>query len=233
MIQLICLANSWKHGERCIAGIDQRTGQWIRPVTNLDDGRVPRDTRMIGGAEPALLDILSIPLAETGPHDDFERENRSILPGRWRRLGRARPAGVRRYCDDGAQILHNPALCVSATYLRALPPEERQTLQLVETVAFSARPKGRRHWGGNSWEGTLVTRAGQRLTASITDPVFVERLDIGHRPANGCLVTVSLGLPFPPGADSCWKLIAAVIELDGRPDISAPLTAEELADVPF
>ncbi|HEX5505363.1 MAG TPA: hypothetical protein VFW96_22285, partial [Thermomicrobiales bacterium] len=99
MTQIICLANSWKHGERCIAGIDQRTGRWIRPVTDLDDGRVPRDTRFIGGAEPALLDIVLIPLADSGPHDDFERENRSILPGRWRRLGRVRPADVCRYCD--------------------------------------------------------------------------------------------------------------------------------------
>ena len=64
MATLICLANSWKYGERCIAGIDIHTGQWVRPVCDrFPDGQVPADIRLIDGDEPALLDILSIPLA--------------------------------------------------------------------------------------------------------------------------------------------------------------------------
>jgi hypothetical protein len=31
MVKIICLANSWKHGERCIAGINPDTKKWIRP----------------------------------------------------------------------------------------------------------------------------------------------------------------------------------------------------------
>ncbi|EDZ93159.1 hypothetical protein AmaxDRAFT_4043, partial [Limnospira maxima CS-328] len=41
MSKLICLANSRKNNDRCIAGIEISTGKWVRPVTRLDDGRIP------------------------------------------------------------------------------------------------------------------------------------------------------------------------------------------------
>lgn len=51
-IRIICLANSFKHTERCIAGIDLETGKCVRPVSDLDDGRVPKKVRLIDGKEP-------------------------------------------------------------------------------------------------------------------------------------------------------------------------------------
>lgn len=48
MTQIICLANSWKRGDRCIAGINLLKAQWIRPVSSLPDGRVPKEMRLIG-----------------------------------------------------------------------------------------------------------------------------------------------------------------------------------------
>ena len=50
--RIICLANSFKHTERCIAGIDLVTGKCVRPVSDLDDGRVPQKIRLIDGKEP-------------------------------------------------------------------------------------------------------------------------------------------------------------------------------------
>ncbi|WP_375233212.1 dual OB domain-containing protein [Pseudomonas syringae] len=35
-LDMVCLANSWKHGGRCIAGKiygGDRSGEWIRPVS--------------------------------------------------------------------------------------------------------------------------------------------------------------------------------------------------------
>ena len=34
--KIICLANFWKHGERCIAGINLNTKKWISPVSSLN-----------------------------------------------------------------------------------------------------------------------------------------------------------------------------------------------------
>ena len=68
--KIVCLANSWKLNERCIAGIDISSGNWVRPVCDSlypEDGRVPRSVRLISDKEPKVLDILEIPLADTGP----------------------------------------------------------------------------------------------------------------------------------------------------------------------
>ncbi|HEY9637522.1 MAG TPA: hypothetical protein V6D14_29265 [Coleofasciculaceae cyanobacterium] len=220
MTQIICLANSWKLEERCIAGINANTGQWIRPVCSLypKDGRVPASVRLIEGREPALLDILEIPLEEDGADFGFESENLTIAAGKWQRVGQVQPTDVLQYCGNYPQILHNSSKYVTVPYLKSLPFQGRRTLQLVYATKLSVESMARTK-GGMSWKGTLVTVTGQRLVnATITDPVFVERLESGYRPQNPCLVTVSLSMPHRPsneweGDDPCWKLIAGVIEL--------------------
>lgn len=213
-VTIVCLANSWKHGDRCIAGLDPNTGEWIRPVSHLNDGRVPKQMRLIDGEEPQLLDLLKIPLADDGPDFGFEKENRSILPGKWRRLGRVNPLDAMQYCEPAKAkyILHNSRKYVPITYMRSLPVEQRRTLELIFVPKFSVSVFG------SQWKGTIVNVAGAQLSnLNITDPVLVERLARGYRPANPCLVTVSLGMPWRPpnweGDDPCWKLIAGVVEL--------------------
>ncbi|WP_420889792.1 dual OB domain-containing protein [Fischerella thermalis] len=65
------------HGDRCIAGIEISTGKWIRPVTNLEFGQVPKEMCLVDGEEPKLLDILEIPLIDTC--FGYELENRLYL----------------------------------------------------------------------------------------------------------------------------------------------------------
>lgn len=173
MTQIICLANSWKLGDRCIAGIDPATGKWIRPVSNLPDGRVPKGVRLIEGKEPALLDILEIPLANTGPDFGFECENRSILPGAWRRVSRASLTDIARNYNHERYICHNSLKYVTVPYLQSLPFDQRLTLQLVHVVEILVRLTGQRAEGGNKWEGSFVRENGRRLNARITDPMFV------------------------------------------------------------
>jgi hypothetical protein len=212
MTQLICLANSWKYDERCIAGIDMDSGAWIRPICAWypQDGRVPSDIRQIDGQEPALLDILDLPLASEGLEFGFEWENRTILPGSWRRVGQANATDLLSYCVPHAHILHNEGRSVEVPYLRSLPFAERRTLQLVYAVelSFSSKPR----WNGEQkWRGSLRTDQGQILQdASITDPVLVERLNAGQFPQNPCLVVISLSMPFDPSTGKsnddapCW-----------------------------
>lgn len=218
MTQIICLANSWKRGDRCIAGINSLKGQWIRPVSSLPDGRIPKEMRLINRREPALLEILEIPLAKTGPDFDFECENLSVLPGNWRKVGQVSPGYLSKYCSQEEYILHNDQRSVTVNFMQSLPVEQRRTLQLVKAVEFLVRSRGQRFEGGEKWEGSIVITNGQCLTATITDPVFTRRLELGYHPKNPCLVTVSLSMPWRPvdweGDDPCWKLIAGVVELE-------------------
>lgn len=235
LTRMICLANSWKRGERCIAGITTIGGQWIRAVSDLPDGQVPKEMRLIGGTEPALLDILTIPLAKTGPDFGFESENRSILPGKWQRVGHISPAFLLKYCSNEEYILHNDLRYVEVPFMQSLPVAQRRTLQLVKVMEFSVRPLGVKYEGSQKWEGSIVTEKGQRLTTSITDPVFVRKLDLGYRPKNPCLVTVSLSMPWRPadweGEDPCWKLIAGVVELPEEQNSNKDIESDD--DLPF
>ena len=217
MTRIICLANSWKRGERCIAGINELQGKWVRPISDLPDGQIPKEMRQINRLEPALLDVLDIPLAKTGPDFGFESENLSILPGKWRQVGKVPPAYLLKYCQSQEYILHNDLRYVTVEYMQSLPMCDRLTLQLVKAVRFTVKKLIQRFEGGNKWEGSIVTKYNQRLTATITDPVFIRKLELGYRPQKTCLVTVSLSMPWRPydweGDDPCWKLIAGVVEL--------------------
>jgi len=217
MTQIICLANSFKHKERCIAGINPQTGKWIRPVCDRypEDGRVPSDIRLIQGKEPQLLDLLEIPLKNDGPDFGFKSENLTIAPGQWKIIKKVKPTEIIQYCDNYSNILHNRNKYVEVPLLRSLPFQQRRTLQLVYTSKLLLEQKD-----GTKWKGSLMTNTGQILLndASITDPQFLNKLDNGYSPQNPCLVTVSLSMPYRPsnweGGDPCpcWKLIAGVIE---------------------
>jgi hypothetical protein len=211
MTQIICLANSIKRQERCIAGINPETGMWIRPIYKNypDNGRVPRKIRLIDGEEPVLLDILDIPLENSGLDFGFESENRNIAQGLWKKVGKASPQDVLEFASKNSLILHNSNRNVTVPYLQSLPFQKRITLQLVhvDKLLISKNP-----W--DKWIGNLVIDKHCILeNIKITDPILLKKLESGYQVTGSCLVTMSLSMPFPKESDPCWKLIAGVVEL--------------------
>ncbi len=209
MAKIICLANSLKHRDRCIAGIDVSTGKWIRPVSNLDDGRVSRDVCLVNGEEPKLLDILEIPLADSSP--GYECENRLILPGQWKLEGKASASDLVAYCES--EILYKQwTNSVPFSFLQELAPENRRTLQLIRIPKINLR----KYNDTGKWEASFPVTNLQSTKAKITDLAFIERLNNGTDISQECLITISLAQPWrksPSEELACWKLIAAVIEL--------------------
>ena len=218
MTRMVVLANSWKHHDWCLAGINLDTGNWVRPVTDLDDGRVPKTSMKLGGYFPALLDVLEIPLDSTGPDFGFESENRTILPGRWHQQGKMTPKEVEKYAKRTYYVLHNRRKYVTPGELQQKPFEKRVTLQLVRVNSFTVCDARKKPTDRHSWKG-VISSGGREIEVGITDPVFFERLNRGHKPSPSYLLTMSLGMPYkPPDWDeddepACWKLISGVIEL--------------------
>ena len=216
--QIICLENSWKETERCISGIDIKTGKWVRPVCDnlyLEDGRVSREIRLVEGREPELLDILEIPLANIGKDFGFQSENLSISSGKWKLLGKASPNDLLAHYKDFPYILHNSLKYVSPSEIKALPAEQRHTVQMVQPKKFSVFSSGN---SNRKWKGSIELANGQvSENMTITDPVFINKLDEGYLPNENCLVVVSLNTPWAAqdwkGEKRCWKLIASVIDL--------------------
>lgn len=212
MTIIICLANSYKHGGRCIAGIDLDTGAWIRPVPNTPEQAITPNMRLINGNEPRILDIIDIPLENYGPDNGCQRENRLMLPGRWKKVGQVAARDVLRYCEDDSLVLHNHDNNVAPEFFTQIPKSQWQSLQLVHnsSVAFVRNP-----WG--KWRVHLRDAARVCLDLKVTDPIVLERLRNAESISTDCILTVSLATPWKPKDSDerklCYKMVAGVVEL--------------------
>ena len=94
----ICLANSKKFGERCIAGIEvKKTGtayqpiekegkpKWLRPISRYQHGAVGED--LVGGIN--LMDIIEIDVEEFCP-SGYQSENATFKPASIKKVGKIR-----------------------------------------------------------------------------------------------------------------------------------------------
>ncbi len=211
MVEIICFANSLKLGGRCIAGINSFTGEWVRPISRLDDGRIPSNLSIVDGEPIQPLDIIDIPLFDQGK--GYECENRFISSKIWRRLGKAEPEDIAQYCEE--EILHSEyddwLNAVPYSYLMDLPFKQRRTLQLVEAQDF-------RVWCNSygKWKGAIPLSNEDNLVANVTDPALCNKLSNGYSLSARCLVVLSLGQPWKKpdsgGELLCYRLIAGVIE---------------------
>ena len=221
--RIVCLANSRKEGDRCIAGIellvDGRPSGWVRPVSDREDEAVNEAERQYeDGSEPRVLDVVDVPVREARPKG-YQQENWLLDPERrWRKVRRIAPNQLRRLVDQTGTLWidgyhthhgHNDRLPLDrATALRnSLRLIEVSDLELdvfaprVESGDFRRRIKGQFTHGGESY----------RLW--VTDP-FYEEIYLNrpndHYALGACFLTVSLGEPYQGYA---YKLIAAIIEL--------------------
>ena len=216
MAEIICLANSRKHGNLCIAGLDRASRRLIRPVSTLPDGGLTAEMQRVSGQTPCLLDILEVPLAGTGPDYGFQPENRLLVPGRWQRSGRAEPGDLAGFCEPGPVVLHNSAASVAWKFLHDLPRPQWKSLQLirVDAVEFYHMPA---RWGGEKFRARFSCHGSPPYDLAVTDMAMETRIRNGSPPRCPCILLVSLGWPYP-GDDPnplCYKLVAGVIELPG------------------
>jgi hypothetical protein len=215
MAKIICLANSYKGGgERCIAGIEPDTGNWIRPVSDIKDGAITPNMRLINGREPQALDIIEIPLENSGPDEGCQPENRLLKPGKWTKVGRITPQDLLEYCEDDTVILHNHQEYVLPEFFTTLPKNKWRSLQLVQkqNVKFvhdSLDPK--------KWRVLFQNGMGHTLNLKLTDPLISSRLRNNEKISNICILTVSLATPWSPQGSNqperCYKMVAGVVEL--------------------
>jgi hypothetical protein len=217
MTEIICLANSFKNKNRCIAGINFGTGEWIRPVTNAEDGHVPTNLTVVSGEPVEILDRIDIPISQE-KGNGHESENRLILSGSWTRNGKAKPSDLLRYRETN--LLHyqheNWLRAIPYSYLKSLPRHMRRTLQLMQTDDLKCFKTQYGKWIGS------ITIVGSDITLvpRITDPEMCKLLDCGHRISSSCIVILSLGQPWKrPDSDDeliCYRLIVGIIELSGN-----------------
>lgn len=208
MAEIIILANSVKPGGHCMAGIDNQSGEWIRPISRKNRA-IP--SSVAGKIE--LLDVVEIPLASDRPRDRYQRENRFVESWDWKVSGNVSSRDILRYCEDNTIILHSHNDSVAPEVLEALPFEQWKSLQLVRAdVGFE-----RDSWNRNRWRASFNDVSGNVLYLKVDYPEIVARLNNNEEIGSDCILTISLAGPWaPPGGsqpERCYKLVAGVIEL--------------------
>jgi hypothetical protein len=196
-----------------------KSGTWIRPVSARENGELSEeDRRFENGKDPALFDVVEIPMIEPRPHG-YQTENHLIDERLyWTNKGRATLDDVRKAVEaikgplwdnsspSSYNGIHDRIADENAAKLKgSLKLVEVTDLVIevgVEGAAFGrGKRKVRGHFSLDSVQYKLV----------VTDPVIERRYFDG---ADGtfkigpAILCISLGEPYDGFA---YKLIAAVI----------------------
>ena len=215
--RILCLANSRKGGDRCVAGREilagGRPGPWVRPVSSRPNDAVSEQERQYrNGSEPRVLDVVDVPVIKASPQE-YQRENWLLDPERrWERIHRVAHADLARFAD-----LEEP-LWIDG-YNSANGLNDRIPLSLTEPLDSSLRLiKVDRlelsvflYYSRRRMQGRF-RHAHTNYSLWITDPVYEQRYtDDGDYAIGESYLTVSLGGPYEGYS---YKFIAAVMELD-------------------
>ena len=210
MAKIVCLANSYKEGGRCIAGIDLDTSKWIRLVSSEPGGKLP--THKVSSIN--ILDVIEISVAGDVSDEGCQSENQLWRDIKWKKIDRMKSEDLLDYCEDDRVILHNSEKSIPIEYFSTIPRERWKSLQLVRqtniTFKYKDWPEGRKY------KARLWLSDAKPLDLSITDPNILQKLKRDEKISKNCIITVSLATPWKKDDDTsarCYKVVAGVIEL--------------------
>ena len=221
--RFVCLANSWKSKERCVAGRELLNGKamsWMRPVI-ARTGSVDKRSRLYADeSEPQLGDVIQLSVRKREGRFDHQRENWIVSPKtRWQRVGRFNWSQLKSLAEGTEPLFASAAVAGDRHGHNNRIPEEdarRLTTSLrlihVPNMEVHSLPDRVLRFDGRFWLGDIAYQL------RITDPVFSEAESYSEydRTLGECLLTISLGEPYrhpnSKGPAYCYRLIAGIIE---------------------
>jgi hypothetical protein len=219
--RIVCLANSYKHDNRCVAGISLNSKRWVRLTGRHVSGCLSRNqTCYPDGKEATLLDVFEVELGETCG-SNFHPEDVYVTEKPWHAIRRFDEPGdaqfLAAYLSKGPSILQG---CSDRVYRRKIegsPVEKSLELIHPDDLWWWIRDEtGKR-------KNRALFRAGSasrvRYDLAVTDPVWLNQLNLlpaGIYPhsmfqsgkVNKTLLTISLSEPFE---NFHYKLVAGVV----------------------
>lgn len=221
--RIVCLANSYKHENRCVAGISLTTKSWVRLVSDETEGWVTAsETCYEDGTEASILDVIEV---ETGDScgTRFHPEDVLTCSRTWRLLRRFRnrtdASFLRGYVNKRDRLLTSYG---DRLYRLGVPKRGLgSSLELVQPQDlwwWIREDSGKRKHRALFRTG-YSTRT--RYDLALTDPVWLNRMrdlspgiyrhkDIANEDASFTYLTVSLSEPFE---GFHYKLVAGVVQM--------------------
>lgn len=217
---ILCLANSYKHEHRCVAGIDLQTKKWVRLVGRQVPGCLTtKETCYEGGGEPGVLDVFEAELGDKCASNSHP-EDVYVTDVRWRpvrRFDQLRDVRfLANYVNKGPALLQGYGDRVYGRKFEGTPGGASLELIHPENLWWWIREeKGKR-------KNRAVFRAGSVIRAcydlAVTDPVWLnqlKQLPVGIYPhahffkdrPTTTFLTLSLSEPFE---GFHYKLVAGV-----------------------
>lgn len=212
---IVCLANSKKYRERCVAGVEQDSREWIRPIGSGSHGAVTiAEQTLIDGSRPELLDLVEMNLGEPVPQPG-QPENWTLAPGRWTKTGHLSNDEARDLLT--ALATHEPVFgtnerSVSVADVGAGHVTHSLAVVRPQQLNWEKRPAFR---GGTQIRCQFV-HAGDWHDLALTDLAFLplfanyEIGDYQHVDTEDVFLVISLAEPMN---EDHWKLVAGVIRL--------------------
>ncbi|MBI3412048.1 MAG: hypothetical protein HY040_27270 [Planctomycetes bacterium] len=220
---ILCLANSRKHGGRCVAGLSADGAGWVRAVSPTGDGTLSiAHYTFADGAEAAPLDLVEIPIQESRPRKHHP-EDWVIAGERWRRLPRLADQDIvrllRPHVEAGPALIRGTGDRIAFASIEEKPMEKSLALAMPESIELYRKQTLRGSWLARG----RFRLAGASYDLGLTDPVWVNSVTHTEQPTNvkpagkRILLTISLSEMF----EGCFfKLIATLLlipkELDDQ-----------------
>lgn len=175
--RFVCLANSFKEGGRCLAGIELDDNnnprvenghpKWIRPICNTPHGEV--HTHLV--AHINILDIIEVVITSYPNQGNYQAENAHFRENSIRVIGQFNNNNLNILCDNRNLIFANRGKAVPENSIGNLT----YSLMFIKTNQFEViekiyddnpdRPKIR----------LVFTYNGNQYDLPVTDPVFLHR----------------------------------------------------------
>ena len=215
-IRFVCLANSYKEGGRCLAGIEldfldrpvisNGKPRWVRPVCDTKHGEVPTNN-----ATPyRLLDIIEVSDVTPWPFN-YQVENFLFELSSMKKVGVFNPRKLAPCCEAKDFV-----------FKTAFPSLTGEAIQGLDYSLLLVKPEKceiaeRMHEDKKyPQQRMLFSYNGVPYDFSITDPVFLKNYKDNHdifSPDTECFMCLSVGIKFPP-TQKHYKLVAGIISIE-------------------
>ncbi|MEJ8756814.1 hypothetical protein WG947_07410 [Pontibacter sp. H259] len=211
--RFVCLANSFKEGGRCLAGveldndnkivIENDQPKWIRPICKTPHGEVP--TYLV--AEIRILDIIEVDVtgypADRGYQSEnvYFREDHIVIKGAFKK------EHLDSLCANRSLIFGNRGKAVNEDALDSLD----YSLLFIKITEFEFYEKTYEDNPNEPQSRLLFDYKGNKYDLPITDPVALTNLRRNpdfYENKEELFLSLSLGVCYKGW---CYKLVAGVL----------------------
>lgn len=221
--RIVCLANSYKHENRCVAGISLITKRWVRLIGQTVPGCLTQaETCFEDGREAAILDVFEVELDQPCA-SNCHPEDVHVTGERWRLVRRFERTQDSRFLADyvnkAPAVLQGYSDRIYARKIEGAPVDKSLELICPSDLWWWIRIESGKRKNRALFRVGTASRTHYEL--AVTDPSWLEKmraLSPGIYPhaqfiaANSkkTFLTVSLSEPFE---GFHYKLVAGVVNL--------------------